>query len=185
MWELSDSFIILSPHYASSFATLIKKKIKFCSYMRKFGRERLQNHIWGNFDGSGYKIIYEEALPKTCIWGKYFVIFEEAVSHKWLCNCSNLNFLIDKENFLFYNSSVCMVHQPQQTFLIWKGTEFTMLLILLNAHIHKCIYRGQFSAVGNGAHRKDSQKIAIKCIMYSIFEYGFLECDYFIGSRVN
>ncbi len=32
---------------------------------------------------------------------KYFPIYEEAVSHLWLCNCSTLNFPICEENFIF------------------------------------------------------------------------------------
>ncbi len=39
---------------------------------------------------------------------KYSPIYEEAVSHIWLCNCSILNFLIYEENvvFLFYQCTV-------------------------------------------------------------------------------
>ncbi len=33
---------------------------------------------------------------------KYLPIYEEAVSHIWLCNCSILNFLIYEENFIFF-----------------------------------------------------------------------------------
>ncbi len=40
-------------------------------------------------------LIYEEML-------KYLVLYDEAVSHIWLCNCSLLIFLIYEENFLFY-----------------------------------------------------------------------------------
>jgi hypothetical protein len=38
---------------------------------------------------------------------KYFPIYEETVSHIWLCNCSILNILIYEENliFLFYQSN--------------------------------------------------------------------------------
>jgi hypothetical protein len=52
-----------------TFATLIKKKIKFSSYIRRFRVEQL-------------KVIYEEGLP--IIYEeklKYLVIFEEADSH--------------------------------------------------------------------------------------------------------
>ncbi len=45
---------------------LIKKKIKFSSYIRKFGMEQL--HMREGF------LIYEEMR-------KYFAIYEEAVSH--------------------------------------------------------------------------------------------------------
>jgi hypothetical protein len=34
--------------------------------------------------------------------GKYLVIYEEAVSHVWLCNRSLLHFLIYDENFVFF-----------------------------------------------------------------------------------
>ncbi len=44
-------------------------------------------------------LIYEEMR-------KCFPIYEEAVSHIWLCNCSTLNFLMCEENFLFFFISV-------------------------------------------------------------------------------
>ncbi len=37
---------------------------------------------------------------------KYLVIYEEAVSHIWLCNRSLLDFLIYEENFVFFFISV-------------------------------------------------------------------------------
>ncbi len=37
---------------------------------------------------------------------KYFPIYEEAVSHIWLCSCSILNFLIREENLIFFFISV-------------------------------------------------------------------------------
>ncbi len=40
-------------------------------------------------------LIYEEMC-------KYLVIYEEAVSHIWLCNCSIPNFLIYEENYIFF-----------------------------------------------------------------------------------
>ncbi len=33
---------------------------------------------------------------------KYFPIYEDAVRHIWLCNCSILNFLIYEENLIFF-----------------------------------------------------------------------------------
>ncbi len=33
---------------------------------------------------------------------KYFPIYKEAVSHIWLCNCSNLNFLKYEETFILF-----------------------------------------------------------------------------------
>ncbi len=44
-------------------------------------------------------VIYEEMR-------KYFPIYEEAVSHIWLCNCSILNFLIYEDNLIFFFFSV-------------------------------------------------------------------------------
>ncbi len=44
-------------------------------------------------------LIYEEMR-------KYLRIYDEAVSHIWLCNCSILNFLIYEENLIFFFISV-------------------------------------------------------------------------------
>jgi len=44
-------------------------------------------------------LIYEEM-------SKYLTMHEEAVCHIWLCNCSTLNFLIYKENMIFFFISV-------------------------------------------------------------------------------
>jgi hypothetical protein len=72
-----------------------------------------------------YKKIQSGAVAKSymrkgfLIYGemrKYFPIYEEAVSHIWLCNCSFLNFLIYEENLIFFFLSVqketleCCVH---------------------------------------------------------------------------
>ncbi len=79
--------------------TLIKKKIKFSSYIRKF-------------EWSSCKVIYEEGLPH--IWDNAQIfphtVYEEAVSHIWLCNCSTLNFLIYEGNFVFFVISVRYRH---------------------------------------------------------------------------
>ncbi len=47
-----------------------------------------------------------ERLPN--IWGnaQIFPIYEEAISHIWLCNCSTLNFLIYEENLISFIISV-------------------------------------------------------------------------------
>jgi hypothetical protein len=44
-------------------------------------------------------LIYEETH-------KYLTIYEEAVSHICLCNCSILNFLMYEENLIFFFISV-------------------------------------------------------------------------------
>ena len=81
--------------------TLIKKKIEFFSYMRKFRREQLQSHVWGRLSN---------------IWGN-----AQIFSHKfggrysytvWLCNCSLLNFLIYEENFILFFISVPLAFLP-------------------------------------------------------------------------
>ncbi len=46
-------------------------------------------------------LIYEEIR-------KYLVIYEEAVSHIWLCNHTLLDFLIYEENFVFLFISVVL-----------------------------------------------------------------------------
>ncbi len=58
--------------------------------------DQLQSHIWGLRKGF---LIYEEMR-------KYLTIFEEAVSHIWLCNCSIMSFLIYEEKFIFFFISV-------------------------------------------------------------------------------
>jgi hypothetical protein len=47
----------LSPNEGGGASTLIKKKIKFSSYIRKFCMEQLQSHIW---------------LTASYIWGNIF-----------------------------------------------------------------------------------------------------------------
>jgi hypothetical protein len=59
--------------------TLIKKKIKFSSYVRKFRMEQLQSHI---------------RLTASSSIREPFRIR--------LCNCSTLNFLIYEENLMFF-----------------------------------------------------------------------------------
>ncbi len=72
-------------------ATLIKKKIKFSSYIRKSRVEQLQSHIW---------------LTASSYMGKYFPISsyikKPLLIYVWLCNCSTLNFPINEENFIFF-----------------------------------------------------------------------------------
>ncbi len=67
---------------------LIKKKIKFSSYIGKF-RAVAKSYMRMGF------LIYEEMR-------KYFPIYEEAVGHIWLCNNSPLNFPIYEENLNFF-----------------------------------------------------------------------------------
>jgi hypothetical protein len=77
-------------------ATLIKKKIRLSSYIRKFRMEQLQSHIW--LTASSY------------IWWNIcaFPHILESLPHIWLCNCSILNFpsLWVKFYFIFYQCIV-------------------------------------------------------------------------------
>ncbi len=56
-------------------------------------------------------LIYEEMRT-------YFPIYEEAVSHIWLCNCSILNFLIYEENLIFLFISV---YSPSAGYIWWRN----------------------------------------------------------------
>ncbi len=74
----------------ASYSTLIKKKIQFSSYTRKFRWDRLRSHIW---------------LTASLYMVKYLRIFSLALPHLRLCNWSYLNFLyIRKISFSFFIS---------------------------------------------------------------------------------
>ncbi len=72
--------------------TLIKKKINFSSYIRKFRRDSLQTHIWLRFISL---IIYGYIFA-------HFLTYQETLPHLWLFTWSHLNFLIYDENFVFF-----------------------------------------------------------------------------------
>ncbi len=66
---------------------------------------------------------------------KYFPIYEEAVSHIWLCNCSTLNFLIYEENliFFFYQYSLPIIlHIVHVLFLQVIQSTFPLSYMLLD-----------------------------------------------------
>ncbi len=75
------------------------------------GREFNWSYDWSCTDKKEKKIllIYKE-IQRVPVAGngkememrKYLVIYEEAVSHIWLCNRSLLDFLIYEENFVFF-----------------------------------------------------------------------------------
>ncbi len=102
-------YLKLGPLWAKSIADKLLI-CRICSLLFKgetllfWHNTPVHTDIKGNSDGSGCKIIlykrkgfliYEEMH-------KYLVIFEEAVSHIWLCNRSRLNFLIYEENLIFF-----------------------------------------------------------------------------------
>ncbi len=76
---------------------LIKKKIIISSY------REIQS-------GAVAKPYMRKCFLIYKVMRKYFPIYEEAVGHIWLCNCSTLNFLIYEENLIFFFISVYMVH---------------------------------------------------------------------------
>ncbi len=83
--------------YVTTYA-LIKKKIKFSSYIRKFRMGQLQNDIWKT--ASSYMGKY---LRISSYIRKPFLM--------WLCNCSTLNFLIYEENFISFLSVSMQVYK--------------------------------------------------------------------------
>ncbi len=80
-------------------------------------------------------LIYEERR-------KYLVIYEEAVSHIWLCDCSIPNFLIYEENFIFF-LSVCVQYSG-----VWEChmfyTDCTSLSEFQNSNRWKCAFSYYF-----------------------------------------
>jgi hypothetical protein len=75
--------------------TLIKKKIKFSSYIRKFGMEQLQSHIWLKAFSYMTKYLrissdirkpfliydFEKATEFPYIWGKFAFLFYQCSVH--------------------------------------------------------------------------------------------------------
>ncbi len=75
-----------------------------------------------------YKEIQSGAVAKSYIrkgflvyeeMGKYFPMYEEAVSHIWICNCSILNFLI-YEDFIFYQCTCVLTYSFYWTYILLK-----------------------------------------------------------------
>jgi hypothetical protein len=74
---------------SSRMATLIKKNIKF-------------PHIQGIQNGAVTKSYMSKGFLIYMGTRKYLLVYEKAVSHIRLCNCSIMNFLIYEENFIFF-----------------------------------------------------------------------------------
>ncbi len=74
--------------------TLLKKKMKFSSYIRNFWNKAVAK----SYMREGF-LIYVEIR-------KYLTIYEEATTYIWPCNCSIPSFLIYEENFIFFFISV-------------------------------------------------------------------------------
>ncbi len=75
-------------------STLIKKKIKFSSYMRKFRMERLLNHIW--LTASSYTVCMVKYLRISSYIGKPFLIYDFVTASLWI------SVYVNEESFLFY-----------------------------------------------------------------------------------
>ncbi len=87
-------------HFGWSFFALIKKNKIFLIY------KEIQN--------GAVEVIYEEGLPNILGNAQIFnhILYEEAVCHIWLCNCSILNFLIYEKNLIFFFISVLVLKSP-------------------------------------------------------------------------
>jgi hypothetical protein len=77
-----------------------------------------------------HKEIQSGAVAKSDMRkGKYFPIYEEAVSHIWRCNCSTLNFLIyGKFYFLFYQCRSLVLTSIEYFVLIIYDIKLVILL---------------------------------------------------------
>ncbi len=99
-WPLDQFWRNTFLNFRSHYTLIKKKKIKFLIY------KEIQSGA----------VMYEEGLPN--IWGnaQIFPIYEEAVSHIWLCNCSTLKVLIYEENLIFFFFSVWTIadYRPDQ-----------------------------------------------------------------------
>ncbi len=73
---------------------LIKKKIKFSSYIRKFRRERLQSHRWVTASSNMTKYLRISSYIR-----KPFLIYDFSTAPLWI-------FFIYEENLIFFSFSV-------------------------------------------------------------------------------
>ncbi len=80
---------------ASTHITLIKKKIKFSSYIRKFRMEQLQSHVW--LPASSYVVKY---LRVSSYRRKPFFMYDFATDSLWI------SLYMRKIWFLFYQCTV-------------------------------------------------------------------------------
>ncbi len=98
-------------YYLASFCWWISSSCEnHCTLVSSYYTDQKENQIF-----LIYKEIQSGAVAKSYMgkgflkyeeMRKYFPIYEEAVSHIWLCNCSTLNFLIFEENLIFFFISV-------------------------------------------------------------------------------
>ncbi len=86
---------------------------------------------------------------------KYFPIldiYEEAVSHIRLCNCSILNFLIYEENLIIFFIRVCRVGCT-----LWCKVLFLKRLLLVNAFNNKDSHHSNCRRSEDLSGREDGQ----------------------------
>ncbi len=64
----------------------------------------------------------------------HFPIYQEALPHLWLSNCSNLNFLIYEENLIFFLSVLPLISWERNTedLFFYKITNVWTLKLLVN-----------------------------------------------------
>ncbi len=104
-------------------------------------KEILSGPVAKSYMRKGGFLIYEEMR-------KYFPIYEEAVSHIWLCNCFILNFLIYDENFiLFFISVVASILRPKNSQLkelsarLKEMWDLPMFLLTATVSCRVCLYQ--------------------------------------------
>ncbi len=85
--QLRKDRAVLTYIQGNRLVTLIIKKIKFFSYIRKFRRDRLRSQL----KTSSYMVKY---LRISSYIRKHFLIYDYATAH--------VNFLIFEENFVFF-----------------------------------------------------------------------------------
>ncbi len=97
--ETGRWLITLSYGTKSLYSTLVKKKIKFSSYVRKFRWGRLQSHVW--LTASLYMVKYLRIFSYI---RNPFLIYELATNPIWI------SFYLRKIYFLFYQRSLSRPH---------------------------------------------------------------------------
>ncbi len=105
-------FLIVVRQYKEEWEVYTDKKEKkiFLKY-----KEIQSGAIEKSYMRKGF-LIYDEMH-------KYLHIYEEAVSHLWLCDCSILHFLIYEENLIFCFISVQLQIGGQDLLLLQHGVE--------------------------------------------------------------
>ncbi len=120
-------------------------------------------------------LIYEEMH-------KYFLIYEEDVSHIWLCNCSILNFHIFEDNFILFLSvyyykiwgNIAILHIVRHPL----GTEIKSNTVVVNSSLYlisKYVPRSHASVnhfVKRLLHETKCEKRSLKWVMRNNIDFS-------------